>query len=183
MALYASGLIETTPGNIMIQFPSVGGFGNSEILLEDIKTVPPDYPDSYETMLSDPIPGNVYARPDGTFFVFAQFDQNAPPPAPGVISPPSPNPDLVWREYDIDLSKVTYKVTSPPGVPGPSLSSLIATWQAAIGPKTDDLTELSQQLMSYLQSETQQFNAAVELSKELIEAMYKLLKALESGIR
>ncbi len=188
LALYGSTLIQGTPDTVKMAFKTVlpqlwvdqgyytgnisSGLNVVNVDMEDIKRVPPEYP-NWTPSGSD---AGIYARPDGTYFSLFYASSNPPPaPPPGQIVVADPNWDwkYTWQEWDVDLPAT--KVASMP-----DLKTLLPTWIDSLGVIKDDLTKQSQTQMAYLQNLTEQYDRVLGFLQAMIVNLKKLLETLVS---
>lgn len=188
LALYGSTLIQGTPDTVKMAFKTVlpqvwvdqGYTGNSlsasfdvvNVDMEDIKRVPPEYP-NWKPSNTDT---GIYARPDGTYFSLFYAPSNPPPaPPPGQIGLVDPNWDMKYtlQEWDVDLPAT--KVASMP-----DLKTLLPTWIDSLDVTKSDLTRQSQTQTLYLQNITEQYDRMLSFLQGLLDSLKKLLESLVS---
>lgn len=192
LALYGSTLIQGTPDQVKMAFTTIlpqvyvdqgytttnttlTGYGLVKVDMEDIKRVPPEYP-NWKPSGSD---AGIYARPDGTYFSLFWAPSNPPPaPPPGppgqiVIADPNWDWKYTWQEWDIDPAKTALASQ-------PDLKTLLPTWIDSLDVTKSDLTRQSQTQTLYLQNITEQYDRMLSFLQGLLDSLKKLLESLVS---
>ncbi|VTU22772.1 hypothetical protein H6CHR_01854 [Variovorax sp. PBL-H6] len=178
LMLYGSTLIQGTPDQIKMTFGTVlpeayvtqgyttTNYSVVKVDMEDIKRVPPEYPNWNPSESG----AGIYARPDGTYFSLCYAPSN-PPPA----LKPDPNWDMkyTWQEWDIDFKQTNITWAS-------NFKTLLPTWIDSLSAVKKDLTTQSQTQVGYLQDITEQYDRMFGLLQGLIDSMKKVLETLLS---
>ena len=157
LKLYESGAAAATEGNILISWIDPDHIYLAKTFsIEDIQRVPPDYPDSYASMVED----RFYMRPDGTYFRYGFYL-------------PSPGSNPILGEVEMDFADLKFQTN-----PGTSWQDLLPDWIDAISARKAELTEISQTQMAYLQDRSEMYDRLIALMTALIEALKKIASNL-----
>ncbi|MDR6536932.1 hypothetical protein [Variovorax soli] len=186
LKLFETGVIQATPDKVTLHFAAeplqawvdvgwtsdrVGELTNGNRTdMEDIKRVPPEYPNwalpDYTDVAAGTAkdPSGVYERPDGTYFYLAYVPATLP-----AYPQYDPLAKRSWQELDIDWSKTTV-VSMPP------VADILPTWIQSLSTVKDDLTKTSPFKQTYLQDRSEFLDRLITFVTGLVNTMKKTLE-------